>query len=323
MKRIVRPALSLLLGCALTAAAQTYPELNRTLSRLQALSHNVHSEAEWADTLRELEATADDARRDGQLDLVVQARAVKAMALADMKRDLPAALEVIEETKRAYGHQMLPSVKRLFVQQAEYLGRLGDAEGVRRVIEEFRGNPNYDPVAYPVQLHEGRNTPMTILRPGARGADSVSVTAMEVARERARYSPGNLFPELAWTDGAGRAARLRDLRGKVVLVDFWHQDWTPWRRDLDLLMKTYAGYRRLGFEVVGVALDRDAAAARAFAARLGLPWPLVYGETELPRQLGLFGESANFLLDANGMILARNLRGSELTQAIRKALDVR
>lgn len=323
MKRIGVLLLAVFLGCAAGARAQEYPELNRLLSRLQALSHSVHTQAEWDDTLRELDAMADRAIRDGRLDLVVQTRAIKAMAFADMKRDIPAALRVLEDTKRAYGQQKIPSVKRIYVQQAEYLGRIGDAEGVRGVIEEFRQNPNYDPVSYPVELHEGRNTPMTIVRPTARGADSVSVTAMEVARERARFAPGNLFPDVAWTDDSGRSMRLRDLRGKVVLVDFWHQSWTPWRRDLANLEKVYMNYRQHGFEVVGIALDRDGAAARAFAAQQRMAWPLVYGETELPRQLSLFGESGNFLLDANGVIVARNVRGAELTQALQNILGAR
>lgn len=323
MKRRYSLALAALLFCTAGAIAQPDPELNRLLSRLQALSHNVHSPSEWADTMRELDAMADRAVRDGKPDLVVQARAIKAMALADMKRDLPAALQVLEETKRVYGGQKLPSVKRLYVQQAEYLGRMGDADGVRRVIEEFRQNPNYDPVSYPVELHEGRNTPMTIVRPTARGADSVSVTAMEVARERARFAPGNLFPDLSWTDEDGRTMRLSDLRGRVVLVDFWHPSWTPWNRDLSNLQKLHAKYRPLGFEVVGIALERDDAAARAFAARHRIAWPLVYGETELPRRLSLFGEAANFLLDANGVILARDVRGADLSQALQKILGAR
>lgn len=305
---------------AMTATAQLYPELNPILSRLQALSHNVHAQAEWTQTLNALDEVAEKALRDGHMDLVVQARAVKAMALADMKKDLRGAIQVLEEAQRRFGQQKAPSVKRLFIQQAEYYSRLGDADSVRRVIDEFRRNPNFDPAHYPVELYEGRNTPMIVVRPNARGEDSISVTAMEVARERARLSPGNLFPDAQWTDSNGRAISMQALRGKVVLVDFWHPAWTPWRSDLDNLRRAYALYHRLGFEIVGLSLDRDVHAARTFAGQQRMVWPLVFGDSQWSRQLNVFGEASNFLVDPNGVIVARDVRGAELTQALQRLL---
>lgn len=307
-------------GIAWAAQAQTAPELNRALSRLQSMSHGVYSQREWNDAINELDEIARKAVRDGNPDLAVQARAVKAMALADMRRDLAGALRVIEEAKREYGQQKLPSVRRLFIQQADYYGRMGDAEAVRRTIEEFRRNPNYDPENFPVILHEGRNTPMTIARPFARGSESTSVTAMEAARERSRYAPGNLFPDFQWIDANGRPGSILGLRGKVVLVDFWHPQWTPWARDLPQLRRTYEQWHKHGFEIVGVALDRDGTASRPYAAQANLPWILVFGETELPKQLGLFGQASNYLLDQNGVIIGRDLRGSDLADAVRRAL---
>lgn len=320
MKTLIGSLLVFGMLAGLSASAQSAPELNRVLSRLQSMSHGTYSTREWQDAMRELDDVAAQAVRSGQPDLVVQARAIKAMALADMRRDIPAALQVIADTKREYGQQRLPSVRRLFIQQADYYGRIGDAEAVRNTIEEFRRNPNYDAEAFPVQLFEGRNTPMAIARPFARGSDSVSVTAMEAARERSRFAPGNLFPDFSWTDAAGRRGSITDLRGKVVLVDFWHPRWTPWARDLAQLKRTYELWNKLGFEIVGISIEREPTASRQFAAAEKLPWTLVYGETELPRQLGLFGQSANFLLDQNGVILARDLRGSDLADAVRRAL---
>ena len=312
-----------LLAIATAASARNAPELNRVLSRLQAMSHGTFTQAEWQETMRELDTVTAEAVRAGQRDLAVQALAVKAMAVADMQRDVPGALRVLQEAKNQYAQEKLPSVRRLFIQEADYHGRLGDAAAVRRTIEEFRANPNFDPVEYPVELYDGRNTPMRVVRPSAAGQDSLSVTAMQVARERARFAPGGFFPNFNWTDAAGQAGSLEALRGRVVLVDFWHPGWTPWVRDLGNLKRTHEAYRRLGFEVVGVSLERNADAARAFAARERLPWTLVLGEQELPRQLGLFGESANFLIDQNGIIIGRNLRGSELAQALQRALGAR
>lgn len=309
--------------CASPASAQYAAELAPVLSRLQSLSHGVYTKAEWDQAMQELEAVDRKAADAGDFELVVQSRAIKAMAIADMKRDPREALRVLDETRRQYGRKKIPAMRRIFVQQADYYGRLGDAAGVQRVMEAFRKNPNYDAREYPVKLYEGRNTPMLITRPAAAGSESISVTAMEVARERTQFAPGNLFPDLTWTDAAGAIGSIEALRGKVVLVDFWQQAWTPWSRDLNNLRRTYARYHNLGFEIVGVALDRDAGVARAFARQQQMAWPLVFGQPELARQLRLFGEAANFLVDQNGVIIARNVRGADLPALLQKALSIR
>lgn len=305
------------------ALAQYAAELAPVLSRLQSLSHGVYTKAEWDQAMQELDAVDQKAAAAGDLELVVQSRAIKAMAIADMKRDPREAIRVLDETRRQYGEQKIPAMRRVFVQMADYYGRLGYAADVQRVMDEFRKNPNYDAQQYPVTLYEGRDTPMMITRPAAAGSDSISVTAMEVARERTQFAPGNLFPDLTWTDATGAAGSIEALRGKVVLVDFWQQNWTLWSRDLDNLRRAYTRYHSLGFEVVGVSLDRDEGAARAFAQQQQMPWPLVFGQPALARQMRLFGEVSNFLVDQNGVIIARNVRGADLPELLRKTLSVR
>lgn len=305
------------------ARAQGFaPELNPVLSKLQSMGHGTYTEAEWRDAMAQLDRVAAQAERNDEIGLVVQARAIKAMVLSDMRRDYAGALQVLDQSIRQFGRRSLPEMKRLYVQKAEVYSRMGDEAGVVRAIEEFRNSPNFDPTAYPYAVGQGRDTPLTLVRPSARGSDSVSVTAMEVARGRARHAAGNLFPDFNLVDSAGRNISLSELRGKVVLVDFWQQGWTPWRRDLDYQVSTYRHYNQIGFEIVGIALDRDGAAAQAFALQKQLPWPLIYGHTELARQLGIFGEAANFLIDRNGMIVGRDLRGANLSEAIKSALGV-
>lgn len=320
MRRFV-VLMTVLVLAAGAARAEFKAELNQLLSRFQAMSHGTFNPQEWQSVLNDLDAVATRAQRNGDLDAVVQARAIKAMVLADMRNDIPAALAVLEQAKTEYGQRTLPSVKRLYVQQAELYSRQGDGEAVNRVIEEFRTNPNYDPHSYDFAVGEGRDTPVTLVRPTARGADSVSVTAMELARDRARFAPGNLFPNFNLTDGQGGALGLADYRGKVLLVDFWSPGWTPWQRDVAYQVSLYNRYHPQGLEVVGIALG-PAATARATADQLRLPWRQVYDERKLTRELGIFGEATNFLLDQNGVIIGRNLRGAELAAAVKRALNL-
>ncbi len=294
-------------------------ELNQLLSKLQAMSHGTPEPTEWQEVMGQLENVAAQARREGDLDAVVQALAIKALALADLRGDVKGALAVLEQAKRDYGQRKLPAVKRLYVQQADLYSRLGDGEAVRKVIEEFRENPNFDPHVYGFSVGEGRNSPVTLVRPSSRGVDSVSVTAMELARERARFAPGNLFPSFSVPDGQGGTVNLADYRGKVLLLDFWLPGWTPWVRDLDYMSSVYRRYQPVGFELLGVAVG-NASAAQAYATERQLPWRQIYGDVSLVRQLGIFGEATNFLLDQNGVIIGRNLHGAELASAVQHAL---
>ena len=315
-------AIGMVLLVAGAARADFKAELNQLLSKLQAMSHGTYNPAEWEAVLGQLDEVAGRARRNGDLDAVVQSRAIKALVLADIRDDIPGALAVLQQAKNEYGQRKLPSVKRLYVQQAELYSRQGDAASVRRVIEEFRANPNYDPHSYDFQVGEGRNTPVTLVRPTARGADSVSVTAMELALERSRFAAGNLFPNFNLVDDQGASVSSADYRGKVLLIDFWSPGWTPWQRDLDYQRSLYQRYHPVGLEMVGIPLGK-AEAARAYAAQAALPWRQVYGERTLTRELGLFGEATNFLLDRNGVIIGRNLRGADLAAAINRALSAK
>jgi peroxiredoxin len=162
--------------------------------------------------------------------------------------------------------------------------------------------------------------PLQVVRPSAEGGDSLTVTAMGVAQRQALAAPGRLFPEFRLADTAGRTWTLDDFRGKVLLVDLWARNWTPWRRDLPNLKSLYDRCHLAGFEVVGVSVEPIGGDARTFADQNGMGWPQVVGDPTLPRALGLFGECANYLVDGNGTILGRNLHGGDLVEAVRKAL---
>jgi hypothetical protein len=146
---------------------------------------------------------------------------------------------------------------------------------------------------------------------------------MELARERARFAPGNLFPTFSMTDSQGLAARLADYQGKVLLVDFWSPGWTPWQRDLEYQISLYRRYQPLGLEVLGVAFGVSGRGPGKPPRSAQLPWRLVYGERTLTRELGIFGEATNFLLDHNGVIIGRNLRGADLAAAVQRALNTK
>ena len=300
-------------------SAEAPADLNTVLSRLQAMSHGSFPAAQWTEVLQMLDRLTEEARRKGEVDKAIEARALKASVLSGMRQDHAGALAVLEQTKREFAGTASPAFRLVYLRQAEVYGRLGDEEAVRRVMAEFRASPYFDPEVYPFRGGQGPNDPLQLTRPNAGGNDSISITAMEVARQQARFAPGHPFPDFQLTTRAGRHISLADYRGRVLLVDIWQRNWVPWQRDIGNLSGIHSRYQSRGFDVVGISLDVETADFDAYLQRQGMTWPQVVDDRTLPRQLGLFGECANFLIDRNGIIIGRDLHGSELVEAVRRA----
>lgn len=291
-------------------------------SKIKSMGHGTYSEEDWNDVIEELNAVSDRASRAADWNTVVESEVIRAMIFSDIRHDYMEALSILQRAKNRYGAYKVPAMKRVYVGEADVYSKLGDEQAVRRVMDEFRASPHFDPEFYTTSGIQGPNSQVKVVRPSAlgTGGDSVSVTRMNVARQRASFAPGNPFPDFALNDVEGRMVTPADLQGKVVLVDFWHPSWTPWRRDLDHLVSVYSRYRDSGFEILGVCLDPAMDDVASFAKKNRMSWILVAHDLSLSSTLGLFGESTNYLLDRNGTILARDLRGGELVAAVRRAL---
>ncbi len=318
--------IALVAGCLHTASAAPASDIGTTyfglVSDLQAMAGGTYTVREWGAIEERLDRLIESAEARGEANWAVEARLVKARVHSEMRRQHDEALRELDAIRHAYeGRDDVPAMKKVFVTEAAVYSRKGDASAVNRVIREFKNSPHYDSEEYDFSGGFGPNDPLVVQRPNAMGAESISVTAMEVLRTQARYSPGQPFPEFQVTDTAGNVHRLGDYQGKVLLVDFWHSGWTNWKRDLPVLKASYKAHHREGLEVLGICLERDRSAAAAFAEANGITWPLVYGEFDLAHQLGIFGEASNVLVGPGGIILARNLHEGDLSAAIRSALE--
>jgi thiol-disulfide isomerase/thioredoxin len=111
----------------------------------------------------------------------------------------------------------------------------------------------------------------------------------------------------------GRQVSLAELKGKVVLVDFWATTCGPCVRDLPELKQLYAKYNAQGLEIVGISLDSDRVALTRFVEREKIPWPQYYdpaGETNRLAQLyGIGSIPVVWLVDRHGVL--RQLNGRD------------
>lgn len=132
--------------------------------------------------------------------------------------------------------------------------------------------------------------------------------------------PGSEVPDLVGTSPSGETLRLSDLRGKVVLIDFWASWCGPCRKENPNVVRMYKKYADKGFEIFGVSLDRDKARWEQAIADDQLTWPhisdLKQWKSEHAALYGVRSIPDALLIDAEGKIIARKLRGAQLEQAL-------
>lgn len=120
----------------------------------------------------------------------------------------------------------------------------------------------------------------------------------------------------------GKPVSLSSFKGKYVLVDFWASWCAPCRAENPLVVKAYETYKDKGFTILGVSLDGEKTRQAWINAieKDGLTWTQVSDLKAFENQAAiLYGVKAipqNFLIDPNGVIIAKNLRGSELDKKL-------
>lgn len=136
------------------------------------------------------------------------------------------------------------------------------------------------------------------------------------AKEKARLAIGAVPPEIALPTPEGNILKLSDLKGKVVLLDFWASWCRPCRMENPNVVRVYQKYKNKGFEILSVSLDRDRNSWLQAIQQDNMSWyhvsDLKYWQSEAAKTYKISGIPATFLLDRDGRILAKNLRGPAL-----------
>jgi cytochrome c biogenesis protein CcmG, thiol:disulfide interchange protein DsbE len=96
------------------------------------------------------------------------------------------------------------------------------------------------------------------------------------AIEAKAVGDGTVAPEIALKDLSGKPVKLAELKGKVVLVDFWASWCAPCREELPVLDALYKKYKDKGLVIIGVGLDRDADKLTKFLRGVSLSFPVVH-----------------------------------------------
>ena len=183
------------------------------------------------------------------------------------------------------------------------------------VLATLRGASN--PVAVPFAKEY-------IARYGQEEPEAVQVLQGEIKRlgAMAEGSEAPAFKQ-ARLDGQGESGP-EDFRGKILLIDFWASWCGPCRRENPSVVALYNDFKKDGFEILGVSLDQNRDAWTKAVTSDNLQWMHVSDlrgwSNEAAQQYGVRSIPATVLLDREGRIVARNLRGEALRQKVAELL---
>lgn len=137
---------------------------------------------------------------------------------------------------------------------------------------------------------------------------------------------GQRFTDFRMSTPEGQDIALSDYagKGKYVFIDFWASWCGPCRKEIPYLLEAYKKYKDKGFEIVGVSFDADHKSWMKGIKDFGLTWPQMSDvkgwNSEAVPLYAISGIPHTILLDKDGIIIAKNLRGKELEEKLKEIL---
>jgi len=149
--------------------------------------------------------------------------------------------------------------------------------------------------------------------------------AFKIVKGKAVTSIGSKAPDFEATTPEGGKLSLKDVMGKVTVIDFWASWCRPCRGENPFVVEIYKKYHKKGLNIIGVSLDKNKDAWLKAIADDKLEWNhvsfLKHWQDPIARQYNVRSIPQTFILDKNGVIRAKNLRRNQLEEKIKELLE--
>jgi thiol-disulfide isomerase/thioredoxin len=184
-------------------------------------------------------------------------------------------------------------------EQIHLLQESGDADRLKALLAELANDPNPEIVAL------------------AKQAAAQAQAAADLKTKPL---------DLKFTAVDGSAVDLAQMRGKVVLIDFWATWCPPCREEVPNVVAAYQKYHGQGFEIVGISLDQDKSALQSFTKEKGMVWPQYFDgqgwDNAISSKFGIQSIPAMWLVGKDGVLVTQDGR-DDLAGQVQKLLQAK